>query len=337
MALFGKKRERLSDEDLLAEDEVVESSVRPEPADGEPGVDRDWDRPSDGPYDITEWTALDGRLDLGALRLPAQAGMQMRLDLEQGSGRVVGATLTFGASQVQLQVFAAPRTSGLWDELRPDIARGIVEAGGAAETADGVLGKELRARMPGRAPDGRVAFQPARFLGVDGPRWFLRVVVNGPAAADDAQLRPILAFVRKVVVRRGEEPRPPREVLELTAPAGLLEAAAKQAQARKEAAQKVAAARAASQTQVLRTADATRVTGISAGPGAPGAGSAPATPSPGVAPGRAAPAAAPATAPSTTPPTTPPTGLGGRHRSPSPSGDQEQTEAPKAPSNPDFR
>ena len=45
-------------------------------------------------------------------------------DLEQGTGRVVGATLGFGASQAQLQVFAAPRTLGLWDELRPDIARG---------------------------------------------------------------------------------------------------------------------------------------------------------------------------------------------------------------------
>ncbi|WP_289017140.1 DUF3710 domain-containing protein [uncultured Ornithinimicrobium sp.] len=319
MALFGKKRERLSDEDLLAEDEVVETSVRPEPADGEPGVDREWDRAGDGPYDITEWSALDGRLDLGALRLPAQAGMQMRLDLEQGSGRVVGATLTFGASQVQLQVFAAPRTTGLWDELRPDIARGIVEAGGAAEAVDGVMGKELRARMPGRAPDGRVAFQPARFLGVDGPRWFLRVVVNGPAAADDAQLRPILAFVRRVVVRRGEEPRPPREVLELTAPAGLLEAAAKQAQARKEAAQKAAAAKAATQTQLLRTADATRLTGISTRPGGqPGSG------------GPAAPPAAPSSsqAPAPAP-------EGGRHRAPS--GDPQRADTPRAPINPDFR
>jgi hypothetical protein len=319
VALFGKKRERLSDEDLLAEDEVVETSVRPEPADGEPGVDREWDRAGDGPYDITEWSALDGRLDLGALRLPAQAGMQMRLDLEQGSGRVVGATLTFGASQVQLQVFAAPRTTGLWDELRPDIARGIVEAGGAAEAVDGVMGKELRARMPGRAPDGRVAFQPARFLGVDGPRWFLRVVVNGPAAADDAQLRPILAFVRRVVVRRGEEPRPPREVLELTAPAGLLEAAAKQAQARKEAAQKAAAAKAATQTQLLRTADATRLTGISTWPGGqPGSG------------GPAAPPAAPSSsqAPAPAP-------EGGRHRAPS--GDPQRADTPRAPINPDFR
>lgn len=260
MALFGRKKR----EPLTEEPEDLDAAVRPEPAEGEPGIDRDWDRAGDGPYDVSEWPELEGRIDLGALRLPAIPGMQMRLDLEQGTGRVVGATLGFGASQAQLQVFAAPRTLGLWDELRPDIARGLVEAGGAAEVAQGVLGKEIRARMPGRAPDGRVAFQPARFMGVDGPRWFLRVVVNGPAATDDNQLRPIINFLRGTVVRRGDEPRPPRELLELTAPSGVVEAAAKQAQARRDAAQKAAAEQGARPTQVLRTADATGVSGVSA-------------------------------------------------------------------------
>ena len=260
MALFGRKKREPLPEELDDADAVV----RPQPAEGEPGIDRDWDRASDGPHDLEEWPDLDGRLDLGALRLPAIPGMQMRLDLEQGSGRVVGVTLGFGASQAQLQVFAAPRTLGLWDELRPDIARGLVDAGGAAEVVVGVMGKEIRARMPGRAPDGRVAFQPARFMGIDGPRWFLRVVVNGPAATDDNQLRPIINFLRKVVVRRGEEPRPPRELLELTAPSGVLEAAAKQAKARREAAQQAAAEEGARPTEVLRSADATGVTGISA-------------------------------------------------------------------------
>ena len=83
---------------------------------------------------------------------------------------------------------------------------------------------ELRAHA--ETPQGPVDL---RFVGVDGPRWFLRVVVNGPAAADDAQMAPVLSFVRSIVVRRGDEPRPPREVLELTAPQGVLEAAAKQA------------------------------------------------------------------------------------------------------------
>ncbi|MGD8149748.1 DUF3710 domain-containing protein [Ornithinimicrobium sp. Y1694] len=267
MALFGRKK-RNPDPDLdLLDDELEgeEAVVRPEPAEGEPGVDRDWERSGDGPYDISEWPALDGRIDLGALRVPAVTGMQLRIDVEQDTGRLVGTTLGFGASQVQLQVFAAPRTMGLWDELRPDIARGLVEAGGAAETVQGLLGKELRARMPGKAPDGRVAFQPARFLGVDGPRWFLRIVVNGPAAADDKQLAIILSVIRKVVVKRGEDPRPPREVLELVAPPDVLEAAAKQAQARKEQAARQAAAAVQRQAPSLSKPDATGVAGISTG------------------------------------------------------------------------
>lgn len=309
MALFGRKKHKgLTDEELLALDEGGTEAVRPDPAEGEPGVDRPWVRTEDGPYDVSEWHEADGRLDLGALRVPVAKGAQLRLDLEQGSGRVIGLTMGFGASQAQVQVFAAPRTLGLWDELRAEIARGLVEAGGAAETVEGFLGKELKARMPGRAPDGRVAFQPARFLGVDGPRWFLRVVVNGAAATDDTQLRAILQIVRAMVVRRGDEPRPPREVLTLTPPKGFEEAMAQEAAARRaqaQRAQQAAMQQAQAQTQVLRTGDATGVAGISAqGPAAP----APAQP------------AAPQATPST-----------GRHRE-----TPQEPEAPKAPSNPDF-
>ncbi|WP_298891217.1 DUF3710 domain-containing protein [uncultured Serinicoccus sp.] len=302
MALFGRRKtNRLSDEELLDLQDGDEAVVRPEPAEGEPGVDRDWVRHEDGPYDISEWRELDGRIDLGALRIPSVKGMQMRLDIEQGSGRVIGATLGFGASQAQVQVFAAPRTEGIWDELRAEIARGLVDSGGAAETVEGRMGKELRARMPGRAPDGRVAYQPARFLGIDGPRWFLRVVVGGPAASDDNQARGILAFVRRIVVDRGDEPRPPREVLTLTPPKGFAEAVAKEAEARREQQAQARRAAAADALHKAPTAggstDATSVAGVGLG-------------------GAAATDAA-----------EPP-----RHRAPEPA----PTDAPQAPRNPDF-
>ncbi|WP_158288640.1 DUF3710 domain-containing protein [Ornithinimicrobium flavum] len=300
MALFGRKKHKdLTDEELLALDEDQDVAVRPEPEEGEPGVDRPWVRAEDGPYDVSEWRDVDGRLDLGALRLPVAKGMQLRLDLEQGSGRVIGATLGFGASQAQVQVFAAPRTVGLWDELRQEIARGLVDAGGAAETVDGLLGKELRARMPGQAPDGRVAFQPARFLGVDGPRWFLRVVVNGAAATDDQQLRGILQVVRRIVVRRGDEPRPPREILTLTPPKGFEEALAKEAAARKaqaQQAQQAAVRRVAAKAPSLSSGDATAIAGIA--PQAQGAE--------------------------------------GRIPAPAPAPQPPASDAPKAPTNPDF-
>lgn len=220
MGIFGKRK--TSTPDPLEEGTATEV----DPPEGEPGLDRDWDRAVDGPFDISERPDLDGRLDLGSLRVPPRTGMELRLEVEQGSTRMVGVTCGIGADKVQLQAFAAPRSSGIWTEIRDALVDGLVKAGGSAETADGIFGPELRTRMPGRAPDGRVVYQPARFLGVDGPRWFLRVVVNGPAATDDAALRELMTFVRGIVVDRGDEPRPPRELLELRPPQSVVDAAA---------------------------------------------------------------------------------------------------------------
>jgi len=219
LGIFGRRK----DTDLSEESLDPQEPVAPNPPPGEPGVDRDWDRALDGPYDITELADSAGKVDLGALRVPAVKGMELRLDVEQGSGRVVGVTMGIGTSRLQLQVFATPRSTGIWREVREEIAEGVRKTGGTADVTDGVLGTELRCRMPGKATDGRVAFQPARFVGVDGPRWFLRGVVNGPAAADDEALRPLLGLLRQVVVSRGEEPRPPREVLVLQPPKEVVE------------------------------------------------------------------------------------------------------------------
>lgn len=319
MALFGRRKKKdLPEEDLLALDGEGDAATRPEPAEGEPGVDRDWERAQDGPHDVQEWPELDGRLDLGALRVPIARGMQVRLDLEQGSGRVIGVTLSFGASHAQLQAFAAPRSFGLWDELRPELARGLVDSGGAAEVVQGTMGKELRARMPGRAPDGRVSFQPARFIGVDGPRWFLRIVVNGPAAGDEKQLRAILSVLRRTVVVRGDEPRPPREVLTLTPPKGFEEAMAKEAQARQARLQRereAEVARVAAKTQVLHRSDATGVAGVAVGAQAGAQAGAPSGADPAV-----------TTQETQTPPA---------RDLPTPQ--PELTDAPKPPTNPDFQ
>ncbi|MGI8947749.1 MAG: DUF3710 domain-containing protein [Ornithinimicrobium sp.] len=220
MALFGKRKN--------AQPDLLDPEPAPVP-EGQPGVDRDWERPVDGPFDIGERPELGQRLDLGALRLPSRSGMELRLDVEQGTSRIVGVTCGLGLDKVQLQAFAAPRSAGIWTEIRRALVEGIVQSGGSADPADGLFGPELRTRMPGRAADGRVAYQPARFLGVDGPRWFLRVVVNGPAATDEEALRTVHEFIREVVVDRGDEPRPPRELLELRPPQQVLDAAARRA------------------------------------------------------------------------------------------------------------
>jgi hypothetical protein len=60
-----------------------------------------------------------------------------------------------------------------------------------------------------------------RFIGVDGPRWFLRAMFAGPVAADGQQAAPYEELLRQVVVVRGSEPLPVREPVPLRLPAGV--------------------------------------------------------------------------------------------------------------------
>jgi Protein of unknown function (DUF3710) len=173
---------------------------------------------SRGPFDRSEVDGLEGRLDLGALWLTGTPGMELRLEVEQESQSLVGVTAVLGDSAVQLQAFAAPRSEGIWDDIRTEIAASITSQGGTADKTSGPLGAELQARMPGQDPDGRTVFSPARFIGVDGPRWFLRAVLSGQAAIDEEAASALLDVVRATVVVRGGAAMPPRELLELKLP-----------------------------------------------------------------------------------------------------------------------
>ncbi|WP_457252860.1 DUF3710 domain-containing protein [Pedococcus sp. P5_B7] len=171
-----------------------------------------------GPFDSSEVDDDDGRLDLGALRIKGLPGMELRLEIDEAANQVVGATAVIGDSAVQIQAFAAPKTMGIWDDIRSEIAESILAQGGTADEARGVLGTELRTRMPSAGPDGRTVFAPARFAGVDGPRWFLRAVFSGRAAIEDAAAEPLLEVVRGTVVVRGDSAMAPREMLLLKLP-----------------------------------------------------------------------------------------------------------------------
>ncbi len=208
----------------------VTSEVHPDPI-GPPELDPAADAESSGradpavaggethgPFDRSEVDGLDGRLDLGSLWVTGVPGMELRLEVEQESQNVVGVTAVLGESAVQLQAFAAPRSDGIWADIRHEIAASITSQGGTADLTSGPLGAELQARMPGQGPDGRTVFSPARFIGVDGPRWFLRAVLSGRAAIDEGAASVLLDVVRATVVVRGDEAMAPRELLVLKLP-----------------------------------------------------------------------------------------------------------------------
>lgn len=171
-----------------------------------------------GPWDVTEMPDRGRRADLGALWLPGREGMELRMEIEKSSQMVTAAAISLDGSALQLQVFAAPRTEGIWDDIRAEIAESVVKQGGSVDDLPGPFGRELLARLPVRTAEGRTGHRPARFIGHDGPRWFLRGVLTGRAAIDPTDAGPLEDIFADAVVVRGSEPRVPRELLPLTVP-----------------------------------------------------------------------------------------------------------------------
>ncbi|GIJ11243.1 DUF3710 domain-containing protein [Micromonospora andamanensis] len=168
--------------------------------------------PARGPYDVTE--APDGvqRLDLGSLQIPAVPEVEVRVQADQ-QGVVQQVVLVHGQSALQLGVFAAPRSEGIWDEVREEIRQSLLADGAAAQEVEGEYGTELHAQV--RTEDG---LTDLRFVGVDGPRWMVRAVYQGAAATDPAAAGPLAHCLDGLVVDRGVEAKPVREPLPLRLP-----------------------------------------------------------------------------------------------------------------------
>nr|WP_022891933.1 DUF3710 domain-containing protein [Agromyces subbeticus] len=181
------------------------------------------DRAVAGPFDESEANPVRPYVDLGGVKVLPREGLHLRLEVEEGTKRVVAIGLDYANSTLQVQPFAAPRSSGLWHEIRAQIADQIARQGGTTTVREGTFGPELLAQIPVAAGDGQQAQQGqmrlARFVGVDGPRWFLRGVIAGEAAVDPEAAAKIEDLFRSVVVVRGNTPMPPRDLIPLRMPA----------------------------------------------------------------------------------------------------------------------
>jgi hypothetical protein len=170
-----------------------------------------------GPFDITDAPDDDlARIDLGALQVPV-GELELRLDVSE-TQEVVSVTLVGANGQMQLGAFAAPRSEGIWDEVRAEISEALGEQGGKAEDEDGEFGTDLVGQL---GPDGGRA--PVRFIGVNGPRWLLRAMLVGPAAQSPPARAEFIETLRQTVVVRGNDPLPVREPIPLRLPLDVAE------------------------------------------------------------------------------------------------------------------
>jgi hypothetical protein len=170
-----------------------------------------------GPWDGAGSVPPGDRMDFGSLLVPAVEGLDIQVNMAEDTG--VWIAIVRGDNILQLQAFAAPKTSGLWDEVRLEIAEEVANSGGDSNQVQGLFGIELHARVnPGGGGHRHQQLEPVRFIGVDGPRWFLRGVISGPAARHTELARPFEEVFADVVVVRGDHPLPPRELLEIRLP-----------------------------------------------------------------------------------------------------------------------
>jgi Protein of unknown function (DUF3710) len=208
--------EQLTDK-LGREDEAAEDAEEPAEEESDRTVALPPAPRPEGPWDAAEVDdPAEGRVDLGGLFVPGVEGMELRVEV--AGDAIVAATVVLRNSAIQLQGFAAPRSEGIWGEVRDEIATGITKQGGTIDEVEGPLGWELRAQVPVRLPDGTNGAQRVRFVGVDGPRWFLRGVISGEGAVQPQTAGVLEQIFRDTVVVRGESPMAPRDPIVLKLP-----------------------------------------------------------------------------------------------------------------------
>ena len=172
---------------------------------------------SAGPWDGAGEYPDSERIDFGSLLVPVRDGYDVQVFVSEEEG--ISIAVVHDDSGLQLQPFAAPRSAGLWHEVMPEIAEEVAKAGGQSTEQDGPFGPELVATVVPQGADFHdVPPQPLRFMGADGPRWFLRGLISGPAATDSQLALPFEEIFADVVVVRGDHAEPPRKPLEIRLP-----------------------------------------------------------------------------------------------------------------------
>ena len=202
--------------DAVAEEQNDDAEAQPSSESGVSAVSA-----APGPYDISA-VPENGvvRVDLGAIQIATFAGLQIQFETDPTQSRFMSVLTIYQDGAMRMQPLAAPRSGGLWDEMRPTIMASIQQSGGDVDEVEGQFGIELVGVVPVVTPDGEHLRQPIRLIAYEGPRWMLHAVFMGAAADDGAKAETFEDVFRQTVVVRGDQPMAPGDVLTITLPPG---------------------------------------------------------------------------------------------------------------------
>jgi hypothetical protein len=173
-------------------------------------------QPNRGPWDSADLNSPTDLVDFGSLAFVPNQNVGVRADVEEGTQRIVAISFDFMESVLQVQAFASAKGKKLWDEVLKDISESLALQNIPVVQSAGPYGLEIQVQLP----NGEGKTQEVRMFGLNGDRWLLRGSISGAAITDLDQRLELEDVFRGLVVRRGEIPLPPREILPLNLPTG---------------------------------------------------------------------------------------------------------------------
>lgn len=223
---LGRKRPEAVSTDEPIETPEVDDSVEDDQMQSLDADQADQDWREDGPFDLEEVDlSADqiSRIDLGTLIITPWEGLNLQLQVDEATRKVLTVTGVWAESGLEVALFAAPASGGLAEQHRAEATQEATEAGGTVEEQIGPFGPELRRVIPQPGPKRERMFHVSRVWYAEGPRWMMRGTLLGEAALDPedaSKAAPFEEFFRNLVVRRGSEPRVPGEPITMTLPQG---------------------------------------------------------------------------------------------------------------------
>jgi hypothetical protein len=165
----------------------------------------------EGPFDIDDFddpaVAELARLDLGSVLVPMPEAGQLQVELTE-TGVPSAVWIVTPSGRFTIAAYAAPKTGGLWREVASELAESLRNDSAKVSVKDGPWGREVVGTATG----------VVRFIGVDGYRWMIRCVINGPHETMEELELEARAALADTVVRRGDTPLPVRTPLTVQLP-----------------------------------------------------------------------------------------------------------------------
>lgn len=151
-------------------------------------------------------------LDLGSLRVPVPHSGEVQVEMGPKGPQMIHILTPFG--RLTPVALAAPRSGRQWEENIPEITKGMSADGLEVRQGQSLWGTELVGTMKAGT---------MRVVGVDGPRWMLRMTLAGPADKADQLAELAYEVISRTFVYRGDDPLPAGQALPVTIPAAMAE------------------------------------------------------------------------------------------------------------------